>query len=165
MSRQKNKDEPSEEKVDILHESKRTPSKRGKKFTNRAIVNKSEAQPNQWQSTKRQQDWLLYYLDPSHKDTWGNAYQSAIKAGYSESYARNIMSPSLALQWVQQAKNIIRLNPEHLKFALAEIIGNKYEKASDRIAAIKLLGVDQGMFVQKQVVGHVNIEDALNSLE
>ena len=143
----------------------RQKSKDGKKFTNRAIVNKSEAQPNQWQSTKRQQDWLLYYLDPEHKDTWGNAYQSAIKAGYSESYARNIMSPSLALQWVQQAKNIIRLNPEHLKFALAEIIGNKYEKASDRIAAIKLLGVDQGMFVQKQVVGHVNIEDALNSLE
>ena len=145
--------------------SKRTVTKDGRKFTNRSIVKKADAQPNQWQSTKRQQDWLVYYLDPSHKDTWGNAYQAAIKAGYSESYARNIMSPSVALQWVQQAKNIIRLNPEHLKFALAEIIGNKYEKASDRIAAIKLLGVDQGMFVQKQMIGHVNIQDALNSLE
>lgn len=163
--RQKNKDEPSEEKVDILHESKRTPSKRGHKPTNRSVTKKSDAQPNQWQSTKRQQDWLQYYLDPKERDTWGNGYQSAIKAGYSESYARNIMSPSLALQWVQQAKNIVRLNPEHLKYALAEIIGNKYSKDSDKISAIKLLGVDQGMFVQKQLVGHVNIQDALNSLE
>jgi len=143
----------------------RTKTKDGRKFTKRSIVKKVDAQPNQWQSTKRQQDWLLYYLDPSNKDTWGNSYQSAIKAGYSESYARNIMSPSLALQWVQQAKNIVRLNPEHLKYALAEIIGNKYSKDSDKIAAIKLLGVDQGMFVQKQLVGHITIEDALNELE
>ena len=140
-------------------------NKDGKRPTKRALVKRADATPNQWQSTKRQQDWLMYYLDPKHKDTWGNAYQAAIKAGYSESYARNIMSPSVALQWVQQAKNVVKLNPEHLKFALAEIIGNKYEKASDRIAAIKLLGVDQGMFVQKQLVGHVNIEDAVNSLE
>lgn len=41
----------------------------------------------------------------------------------------------------------------------------KMEKASDRIQAIKLLGIDQGMFVQKQLVGHVNIEDALKDLK
>lgn len=155
----------SEEVIIKKVRAKRTVSKDGKRFVRRPEAMKAAAQANQWQSTKRQQDWLVYYLDPNEKETWGNAYQAAIKAGYSESYARNIMSPSLAIQWVQQAKNIIRLNPEHLKYALAEIVGNKYEKASDRIAAIKLLGTDQGMFVQKQVVGHVNIQDALNSLE
>ena len=104
-------------------------------------------------------------MDPKERETWGNAYQSAIKAGYSESYASKIMSDSLALEWVRQAKNIMRLNPEHLKIALVEIINGKYEKASDKIAAIKLLGIDQGMFVQKQLVGHVNIEEALNELQ
>jgi hypothetical protein len=139
--------------------------KNGKAFGQRDIVQEKNAQPNQWTASKKQQDWLVFYMDPREKETWGNAYQAAIKAGYSESYARNIMNPSLALQWVQQAKNIMRLNPEHLKMALAEIIGSKYEKTSDRIAAIKLLGTDQGMFVQKQLVGHINIEEALNELE
>ena len=151
--------------VIVLYMSK----KQGKKFGKRELVLENQdstpAQANQWQATKRQQDWLVYYMDPKEKETWGNPYQAAIKAGYSETYARNIMSPSVALQWVQQAKDIVRLNPEHLKSALVEIIANKYEKASDRIAAIKLLGIDQGMFVQKQLVGHVNIEEALNELE
>ena len=122
-------------------------------------------QGNQWQASKRQQDWLQYYMDPKEEETWGNAYQSALKAGYSETYARNIMNPSLALQWVQQAKNIVRLNPEHLKIALVKIISNNYSKDSDKIAAIKLLGIDQNMFVQKQIIGISNIEEALNELE
>lgn len=139
--------------------------KQGKSFSVRPTDNSETAQGNQWQSTKRQQDWLKYYMDPKEEETWGNAYQSALKAGYSETYARNIMNPSLALQWVQQAKNIVRLNPEHLKMSLVQIISNKFAKDSDKIAAIKLLGVDQGMFVQKQVIGITNIEQALNELE
>ena len=140
--------------------------KQGKRFGSRApATGSSKEVANQWQATQKEQDWLRYYMDPKEKETWGNAYQAAIKAGYSESYASNIMSPSLALQWVQQAKNIMRLNPEHLKFALAQIISDKYSKDSDKIAAIKLLGTDQGMFVQKQLVGHVNIEEALNELQ
>jgi len=71
---------------------------------------------------------------------------------------------NVAPQWIQQAQNIVKLQPEHLKQALASIASSKYEKASDRIQAIKLLGIDQGMFVQKQLVGHVNIEQALNDL-
>lgn len=141
--------------------------KHGKQFGNRELIQEpdKDIQPNQWQSSQKQQKWLQYYMDPREKETWGNGYQAALKAGYSESYARNIMSPSLALQWVQQAKQVMRLNPEHLKLELARIIGDKYSKDSDKIAAIKLLGTDQGMFVQKQLVGHVNLEDALNSLE
>ncbi len=138
---------------------------KGKKFGTRELATSPDAKANQWQATKKQQDFLTYYLDPKERETWGNSYQSAIKAGYSETYARNIMTPSLAVQWVQQAKNIVRLQPDHLKQALIKIINSDYEKASDRIAAIKLLGLEEGMFVQKQVVGVVNIEEALNELE
>jgi folate-binding Fe-S cluster repair protein YgfZ len=59
----------------------------------------------------------------------------------------------------------MRLNPEHLKFALAQIITGKMARDSDKIAAIKLLGTDQGMFVQKQITAHVGLEEALASLE
>lgn len=124
------------------------------------------AQPNQWQATTRQMDWLNYYMNPKEEATYGNPYQAAIKAGYSESYARNIMSSNLALQWVQSAKSIMRsMNVEHIRNVLEDIALNGFEKASDRIAAAKLLGTDQGMFVQKNVTAHVGLEEALAELE
>lgn len=140
-------------------------SKKGKSFGTRDITTKADAQANQWQATQKQQNWLKYYMDPKETETYGNSYQAALKAGFSESYAAKIMSPALALQWVQQAKNIMRLNPEHLKLALAQIITDNMAKDSDKIQAIKLLGTDQGMFVQKQITAHVGIEEALNALE
>ena len=39
--------------------------------------------------TPQQQAFLKAYLDPQ-SPTWSNAYQSAIKAGYSDEYAQNI---------------------------------------------------------------------------
>lgn len=143
---------------------RRQPKKDGKKTNLRPIAKEELATGNQWQATQRQQDWLSYYMNPK-SETWGNAYQSALRAGYSESYARVIMSDSVALEWVKQARNIMRLNPEHLKVALAQIINDPYSKDSDKIAAIKLLGQDQGMFVQKQLVGVVPLEQMLNELD
>lgn len=145
----------------------RQTKKDGLKPNKRRTAEETEelAQGNQWQATQRQQDWLNYYMNPREKETWGNAYQSAIKAGYSESYSRNIISDSTALEWVKQARNIMRLNPEHLKMALAQIINDNMAKDSDKIAAIKLLGTDQGMFVQRSLIGVVPLEEALNNLE
>ena len=137
-------------------------SKKGKKFGLRKQGEKGVT-ANQWTNSPQQNEFLRYYLDPEETETWGNAYLAATKAGYSESYASSIMN--VAPQWIKQANNIVKLQPEHLKQALAEIAKSKYEKASDRIQAIKLLGIDQGMFVQKQLVGHVNIEQALADLK
>ena len=39
--------------------------------------------------TPQQETFLSYYLSPKSA-TWGNAYQSALKAEYSEEYATNI---------------------------------------------------------------------------
>lgn len=142
--------------------------KQGKKFDNREVKSSEEGQvqPNQWQASTRQLDWLKYYMDPNEEDTYGKPYHAAIKAGYSETYARNIMNPSVALQWVQSAKNIMRtMNTEHIRNILEDIALNKFEKASDRIAAAKLLGTDQGMFVQKNITAHVGLEEAIASLE
>ena len=137
-------------------------TKKGKKFGVRKLGEKGVT-ANQWTNSPQQNEFLRYYLDPGETETWGNAYHAAIKAGYSESYASSIMN--VAPQWIQQAQNIVKLQPEHLKQALVSIASSKYEKASDRIQAIKLLGIDQGMFVQKQLVGHVNIEQALSELK
>ena len=145
-------------------------TKKGKKFNKREVsatrADGTVANPNQWTASQKQLDWLRYYMDPKEEETYANPYQAAIKAGYSESYARQIMSPSLALQWVQSAKSIMRsMNTEHLRSQLESIAANTHEQTKDRIAAIKLLGMDQGMFVQKQITAHMGIEEALSSLE
>jgi hypothetical protein len=44
---------------------------------------------NQHQPDPRQSLFLAYYLDPK-SETFSNAHDSAIKAGYSEEYAKNI---------------------------------------------------------------------------
>lgn len=142
--------------------TEKKPTKKGKKFGLRKQGEKGVT-ANQWTNSPQQNEFLRYYLDPEQEETWGNAYLAATKAGYSDSYASQIIS--VAPQWIQQAQNIVKLHPEHLKQALASIASSKMEKASDRIQAIKLLGIDQGMFVQKQLVGHVNIEDVLKELK
>lgn len=144
--------------------------KKGKKFKERNVAPVSTdgtvAQPNQWRASEKQMLWLNYYMNPKEKETYANPYHAAIKAGYSESYARQIMSPSMALQWVKSANNIMRsMNTVHIRNILEDIAGDDMEKASDRIAAAKLLGTDQGMFVQKQITAHVGLEEALEALE
>ena len=142
---------------------------KGKTFGKRSVAAKDknkQVQANQWQATEQQLKWLEYYMDPKNTDTYGKPYHAAIKAGYSESYAKNMMSPSVALQWVQSAKNIMRsMNTEHIRNVLEEIALDRMEKASDRIAAAKLLGTDQGMFVQRTLNAHVGLEEALAELE
>lgn len=144
-------------------------NKRGKKFNAREVAPTTDGKPaqaNQWQASEKQLKWLNYYMNPRETETYANAYEAAIKAGYSPIYASRIMNPSLALQWVQSAKTIMRsMNTEHLRMMLEDIAMNKFEKASDRIAAAKLLGMEQGMFVQKQVTAHVGLEQALEELQ
>ena len=142
--------------------------KRTKPFSKREVVAAGDKKPqaNQWQATEQQLAWLNYYMNPKETETYANSYEAAIKAGYSPDYARQIMSNSLALQWVQSAKSIMRsMNTEHLRSQLESIAANTHEQTKDRIAAIKLLGMDQGMFVQKQITAHMGIEQALQELD
>lgn len=139
-------------------------SRKGLAPTRRKMTKDELAQGNQWQATERQVKFIDAYMDPK-SETFGNSYQSAIKAGFSETYAMQIMKPSVGLDWVSQAYNIMKLEPDHLKMSLAKIVTDPYAKDSDKISAIKLLGQDQGLFVEKKLVGVVGIEQALSELE
>jgi len=56
-------------------------------------------QANQYQPDPRQALFLANYLDPK-SETFGNAYQSALLAKYSEEYAKKIMT--LMPDWLSQ---------------------------------------------------------------
>ena len=55
---------------------------------------------NQYKPDPRQALFLKHYLDPK-SETYSNAYQSALKAGYVEEYAKVILSKDL--DWLSES--------------------------------------------------------------
>lgn len=138
-------------------------TKAGKKYGMRTQQNK--VQPNQWTGTPQQEKFLLLYLDPK-SPTFARAYDSAMEAGYSHEYSKVIAAPSVNRVWIKEARNLVSMGPEHIAQALQdEALNHKDNRGSDRIRALELLAKLQGLFVEKKVVGHVNIEQALNDLK
>lgn len=84
--------------------------------------------------TSQQEAFLSYYLDPK-SETWSNARQSALKAGYAENYANNITDsmPDWLLENVGDHKRL-----------------NKAEKNLD-----KLLEQDDDLKVQADITKFV----------
>jgi hypothetical protein len=138
-------------------------SKKGVKYGLR--TNNSEVvQPNQWTGTPQQEKFLLLYLDPK-SPTFANPYESAMEAGFSESYARIIAAPSVNRLWVQQARNLVSLGPEHIAQKLTELALDNGNKAGDQIRALELIAKMQGLLVDRKVVAHGTFEEALNELK
>jgi hypothetical protein len=124
----------------------------------------TEKRPNQWTGNPKQLLFCAFYLDPKLPDTFGNAYQSALQAGYSDNYAKQITAPSISNKWITEYKRIALLQPEHITAGITDIALNA-AKASDRLRAYELLAKLQGLLVDRQISATVNIEQALNSLK
>lgn len=74
---------------------------------------------NQWVSDPRQKEFISNYLNPN-SETWGNGLQSAIKAGYSEEYAKVMMGRDL--DWMSESvisdNQLLMVATDNLKSAL-----------------------------------------------
>lgn len=98
--------------------------------------------------TKRQYRFIDNYLTPT-SETFANAYQSAVEAGFSKSYARIITNNSLGLEWVQEAKkNLSAYEPEHIYRAFQGIAQSNAQDR-DKLKALELMGKAQGMFIDR----------------
>lgn len=123
-----------------------------------------DTHPNQWTGTKQQEEFLERWLSPK-SPTFGNPYTSAMEAGYSETYSRIIAADSVGNDWIKRAHNLVAFKPEHVVQKLQEIATDGDERTADQLKALELIGKAQGMFVDRKVIGHVNIENALKDLE
>lgn len=56
--------------------------------------------------SKRQIRFITYYLDNEDRITYSNAYRSALKAGYSDSYAKKITS---YIDWEELEERVKKL--------------------------------------------------------
>lgn len=119
-------------------------------------VYKDVANGNQWTITPRQLKFVELWLSP-RSETFGNAYQSAVQAGFSDGLARQISSNALSLEWVQAAKQqLISLTPNHVIKGLEHEALNA-SQSRDRIKALELIGKLQGQFIERSI-SHVDVQ-------
>lgn len=118
---------------------------------------------NQYHPDPRQDLFLASYLDPN-SETWGNAYKSAIRAGFSETYAMNIKNQmptwlleklddtSILQQAIVNLKEFLTTDDEKLQVIRADMTkfslkGLQKNKWSDRQ---EVTGKDGKDIIEKQ---------------
>lgn len=111
----------------------------------------------------KQMAFLEAYYSP-YSETYANAYRSALYAGYKETYARLIYGKNKDT-WISldNYADKTQMTPEHVITSI-ERIALKGGMDKDKLSALKLLAELKGMVVEKKLVGHVNIEQALSEL-
>lgn len=134
---------------------KKTKDKRkGKKATSRklqTIKGKKELTANQWQNTPQQLLFMEAWLTPT-SPTFGNAYQSAIKAGYSDNYSRQISSNAVENKWIKEFSNKTNLTEHHILqgiqeiYSNPEVYNNARSPADTRLKALEIYGKAIGMY-------------------
>jgi len=111
---------------------------------------------------KKKTDFLAFYYDPN-SETYANAYQSALKAGFTHHYAKTIMSPAVGNTWVK-IENYYQnttLTVQHI-IQSAENLALRAKKEETRLKALDFLARIHGMMVEKKITATVNIEELLN---
>ena len=98
---------------------------------------------------KRQRLFMDLWLGDPSLDTYGNAYQAAVEAGFSESSARVITGKTRNLDWIQDGKMLYAsLEPEHIYMAMqTEALHAKATR--DKLKALELMAKIRGMFVDR----------------
>ncbi len=119
---------------------------------------------NQWQNTPKQHDFMTRWLSPSSA-TFGNAFQSALEAGYAPKYANQLASPAVNNKWIQEYTNRLIMSEEHIIAALSDIATGKNidsrSKSDTQVKALEILGKIRGMIDNKGVTTNILVQPIL----
>ncbi len=111
----------------------------------------------------RQQRFMELYLDVDSK-TFGNCYQSAIGAGFTDQTARNLThnKPKWYSDLIGKNSGI---QPEHLILKLTGIINDENETTQNKLRAIDMLMKHKGMYqtsLHSLAFNQINIQSVLD---
>lgn len=97
--------------------------------------------------TPRQLKFKELYLDVG-SSTFGNCYQSAINAGFTNFTAKNLThnKPKWYSEIVGQIQSI---EPEHILLKLMSIVNNPNETTPNQLKALDMLMRHKGMYIDK----------------
>ena len=103
----------------------------------------------QWRGNKKQRLAMELWTDPASK-TFGNAYQSFLKAGFSPSYAKNVMN--ITPKWLSEYIDRLDFQPEHIKQGIQSLAvksNNSRSPDDTRLKAYEILAKISGMIDNK----------------
>lgn len=109
----------------------------------------------------RQRLFLEHYLS-ADSSTFGNCYASAVRAGYSDQTARNLMH--LRPAWLSETiGQNTALEPADLLARLAQIIDDRRETTANKLRAIDMMMKHYQMFGTTNVTAvQLNIQSVLD---
>ena len=101
---------------------------------------------NQYEADPRQLDFLQRYLNPQSK-TYSNVYQSALDAGYSNEYARQLRSKA---DWVTENTHLV--TKEKLVTKAKKVLDKSLDSQDEKIAqdTAKFIAKTDKDFSEKQ---------------
>lgn len=112
---------------------------------------KTKLTANQWQNTPQQTKFMEHWLDPE-SETFGNAYKSAMLAGYKPYYANQLASPAVNNKWIQAYTKRLNLTDEHIKQGISKLAMKANDSRSPddtRLKAYEILAKITGMIDSK----------------
>ena len=107
----------------------------------------------------RQIEFLRLYNDPK-SETFGNALQSALKAGYSQEYAENITS--LFPDWLKKGKSLTMKELEQIKPIIKKNVWLNIYFIKDNLTNLVKIGIAENV---KKRFGQIKCHCSSNDLE
>jgi hypothetical protein len=121
---------------------------------------------NQWQNSPQQDKFMELYMNPK-SELFGNAYHSALAAGYKPSYAHKICAPTTLNEWIGHYRKQIELTPKHITQGLQDMYLNpssyvdSRSPADSRLKALELMAKVSGMIDNKHQVTNIVVQPIL----
>src|SRR4051812_17404054 len=98
--------------------------------------------------SKRQTKFIDLWLNPE-SDTFGNAYQSALASGFSDSTARRMTANVRNVAWINDVKQLMaNYEPEHIYRAMQHI-ATSGKADRDKLRALELMAKIKGLFIER----------------
>lgn len=98
----------------------------------------------------KKNDLFMELWTSPNSETFGNVYKSGIAAGFSKSYAKNLLN--VAPKWLSTYIDRTNFTNDHIKMALQELATNAPDSRSPddtRLKSLEILAKIQGMIDNK----------------
>lgn len=102
-----------------------------------------------YKPSKKNDAFMEYWTDPTSY-TFGNVYQSALKAGFSKTYSKNLLN--VAPKWLLTYIDRTEFTPHHIKNGLQRLAieaNNSRSPDDTRLKALEILSKVTGMIDSK----------------
>jgi hypothetical protein len=113
----------------------------------------------------KKNDLFMEYWTSPNSETFGNVFKSGLKAGFSKSYAKNLLN--VAPKWLSTYIDRTNFTNDHIKLALQQLASaapNSRSPDDTRLKSLEILAKVQGLIDNKHSTTNVIVQPILSGL-